>query len=69
MPPWSKAVHPEDQERVKAQLEAAINGDEEYRTHFRVVLPDGSIRHIDAAGTVIKNKAGTAAQMIGVNAM
>ena len=64
---WAKAVHPEDQDRVKAQLQAAIQGHQEYRTHFRVVLPDGAIRHIDAAATVIRNGASTPVQMIGVN--
>ena len=64
---WERAVHPDDQAMVKAEIQAAFKGEREYRAKFRVVLPCGAVRHIEASATVMLDESGKPVQMIGVN--
>ncbi|MFC5497580.1 response regulator [Caenimonas terrae] len=44
---WSAVVHPEDRERVLAQWQgAAVGGGKDFATSYRIVRPDGSVRHL-----------------------
>jgi len=64
---WKKATHPDDLSRVESELQNAIKGKEEFHTQFRIVLPEGQIRFIEAHATVHCNADGSDARMIGVN--
>jgi PAS domain-containing protein len=39
-------IHPEDRQRIKQGLKTAPTVFRDYTTDYRVVRPDGSIRHI-----------------------
>ena len=45
---WKAGVHPEDVERGDAEVQMALRGEKEFDTEFRVVWPNGTIRHINA---------------------
>jgi PAS domain S-box-containing protein len=62
---WRRAIHPEDTERADQDVQAAA-GTGTLDTNFRIVRPDGTVRHLLAHGRVIRDDAGRA-QMIGVN--
>lgn len=64
---WMDNVHPEDRDRIMAEYQAALKEEADFNTEFRVVLSDGTEKHIKADGTVIRDAAGTAQRMIGVN--
>ncbi len=64
---WINTLHPQDRDRVDADIRAALLGEREYRPRFRAVWPDGSIHHIKAAARVTFDAQGNAVRMTGVN--
>jgi transcriptional regulator with GAF, ATPase, and Fis domain len=59
-------VHPEDLPRAKAAVEAAITEKKEYRSEYRVVWPDGTIRWVVARGESIYGEDGQCVRLMGV---
>jgi PAS domain S-box-containing protein len=59
-------VHPDDRERVKHEMAAAIDGDAEYSTTYRVVWPDSSVHFLADRGKVYRDSTGRAVRMIGI---
>ena len=64
---WVKGLHPDDRERCSKEAEQAAENKENFDTEFRVVWPDGTVRHIKALAKVIASENGDAHKMIGVN--
>lgn len=64
---WGECLHAGDRARIVGELQDAINGVCPYDTTFRIVRPDGSIRHLRGAAHVVRDADGRALRMIGVN--
>ena len=64
---WERGLHPDDRDRVLAAADAALLGGKDFDTSYRVVRPDGGVRFVKAEGSVIRNAAGRAVRMIGLN--
>jgi PAS domain S-box-containing protein len=64
---WHKHVHPGDLQAASAAVLEAEQGKKEFNTEFRIIRPDGEIRHIRAFGKVIHDDNGVPLRMIGVN--
>ena len=64
---WAQSVHPDDRPFVEAELQAALKGEREYAPRFRVLWPDGSVRHIQAASRAFFDGQGHAVRILGVN--
>jgi two-component system cell cycle sensor histidine kinase/response regulator CckA len=64
---WGKCVHPDDLASVLEELRAAFIGEREFDTEFRIVHPDGETKFIKANALVIRDEAGNAIRMIGMN--
>jgi len=64
---WQSSVHPEDMQRGSEEIAMAISGEKEFNTEFRVVWPDGQIRHIRAIAVTQRDEKGNAVKMIGTN--
>ncbi|MEN6369141.1 MAG: HD domain-containing phosphohydrolase [Thermotogota bacterium] len=64
---WRRALHPDDARSIEGALKAAIRGEREFHTHFRVCWPSGTVRHIEAHGMVLRAADGTPERVIGVN--
>ncbi len=64
---WQACVHPDDLERNIEEVEQALRGEKEFDTEFRIVLPDGRVRHIKAHATVSRDSKGDPVQMTGIN--
>lgn len=60
------AVHPDDRQRVKDALRAAIKSGTPYRARYRVIMQDGSIRWSVTSGKPILDEDGQVARMLGV---
>ncbi|RZM77437.1 EAL domain-containing protein [Leptolyngbya iicbica] len=64
---WQQGVHPDDLPASQAAVERAIAGEQDFDAEFRVVWPDGTIRHIEAHAVVIRDATGQPLRMIGAN--
>ena len=64
---WSKCIVPEDVARAKADVEAALRGDREYFSDFKVQRADGAIRIIRGVAQIIRNADGRPVRMVGIN--
>jgi PAS domain S-box-containing protein len=64
---WQAGLHPDDRERGDAEIQAALRGEKEFDTEFRVLWPDGTIRSIRALALVQRDASGQATHMIGTN--
>lgn len=64
---WQSGVHPEDIMRCEEEIEWAISGEKEFNTEFRIIWPNGEIRHIGAIAVTQRDHKGQAVRMIGSN--
>ena len=64
---WLSRVHPEDRSRANSEVEKALRGEMEFNSEFRVVRPDGSIRHVKGIGLVESDGQGCPQRMLGTN--
>lgn len=64
---WLNAVTSEDRQRFEEEMQAGLRGEKSFDTEFRINRPDGSIRHIKAAGLVEWDENGKALLMSGTN--
>ena len=64
---WARTVHPQDLAATEQEFQAAIAGEKEFHTEFRVVQRDGDIRFIEAHATILRDDSGTAVRAIGIN--
>jgi len=64
---WTQGLHPDDASMAIDECQAAIRGDREFDTEFRVRHSDGRIVFIKANGLVLRDENGIAVRMIGLN--
>ena len=64
---WARAIHPEDKARTEGEIQAALRGEREYAPEFRILWPDGSIRHIKADSQTFRSQDDKPRRMVGTN--
>ncbi|AOP33829.1 histidine kinase [Leptospira tipperaryensis] len=64
---WEAGLHPEDLERCRIEHKNAVEGFKDFDMEFRVIWPDGAIRHIKAIAIVQRAASGKAFRMVGTN--
>lgn len=64
---WSAALHPDDRQHAEGEIHAALLGERDFSAEFRIVRPDGGIRHIRAAASTFRDPQGNPLRMIGTN--
>ncbi len=64
---WQSRCHPDDLPRAERELAAAVAGDRAFDSGFRVLLPDGTVRYIQAAAIIERDESGRAVRMVGIN--
>ena len=63
---WMARVHPEDLPQALRDIDTAVaNGS--FMSQWRIVRPDGAVRHIEAQGRVVRDDAGRPVRLMGVN--
>ncbi len=55
---WQRAIHPEDLDAARRLVRQALTRDTKYISQYRVVLPDGSIRHIRSNAASYRTPSG-----------
>jgi PAS domain S-box-containing protein len=58
-------THPEDRARWQGAIDRAIAEKSEYEVEFRILLPDGSVKHIHTVGHPVLNASGDLVQFVG----
>jgi len=64
---WQAGLHSDDRQRGDAEIQAALRGELEFDTEFRVLWPDGAVRTIRALALVQRDARGRPTRMIGTN--
>ena len=64
---WRTGVHPDDLQLLDEEIYRAIISGTDFDVEFRIVWPDGQIRHIKASAAVVRDDAGNPVRMIGTN--
>ena len=52
-------VHPDDRASFVEKIQQAIRDASDFERHYRIILEDGTIRHIHSLGHPVKNAAGS----------
>jgi len=65
---WIEAIHPEERDAVAAQFERALHREADFDVEYRIVRPDGAIRHIHDRGFLIRNAEGQTYRIAGIAA-
>jgi len=63
---WRATVHPEDLERVQAQISASLESRSEYDIEYRTLRPDGNSYWIAGRGSVAYSDSGEPLHMAGM---
>ncbi len=58
-------THPEDRAKWQGAIDQAIDEKSEYKVEFRILLPDGSVKHIHTVGHPVLNASGDLVQFVG----
>jgi PAS domain S-box-containing protein len=68
MPSWEKRlerIHAEDRARWQGVLDRATDEKSDYEMEFRILLPDGAVRHIHTIGHPVLNASGDLIEFVG----
>jgi len=60
-------VHPEDREMVRELSVKALRERRDYTAEYRIVLPDGTVKHIEAIGHLVSVERGGPIEVIGTH--
>jgi PAS domain S-box-containing protein len=63
---WRR-IHPDDRERVLEEAEHALREKRDYSNEFRIVLPDGTVKHLEAINHHLFSADGELVQVVGTN--
>ncbi|MCL4553364.1 MAG: PocR ligand-binding domain-containing protein, partial [Candidatus Marsarchaeota archaeon] len=63
---WLTLIHPEDLERVNQVYVEAMGSGPRYNVEYRIVRPDGEVRHIHSEANVTRDESGHAIRMVGM---
>lgn len=62
---FQESVHPGDRQAVANAVEEALEGGKPYSIEHRIILPDGSERHVHERGEVQRDEFGNPSGMVG----
>jgi PAS domain S-box-containing protein len=60
-------IHPDDRDRVRGEAECALREKRDYSIEFRIVLPDGTVKHLETIGHHRFSAQGELMEVVGTN--
>jgi PAS domain S-box-containing protein len=63
---WRR-VHPGDRDRMYKETQEALRQKRDYKVDFRIVLPDGTVKYLEAIGHHLFSEHGELVQVVGTN--
>ncbi len=64
---WNQRLHPQDLTLPDVALEATLLEDQAYTPEFRIIWPNGEVRHIKAHGRLLRDPSGRSLRLVGAN--
>lgn len=64
---WSRLIHPEDRERAETAYSVASARGHRYDCVYRIIRPDGTIRHVSSVGGLVRRAPEDPGFFLGVN--
>ena len=64
---WRSGLHPDDVARCDEEVALAVSGKQNYDSEFRIIWPNGEIRHIRGIIVIERDADGNALKMTGTN--
>jgi PAS domain S-box-containing protein len=64
---WWQRIHPDDRDRVYEEIQEALRERKDYAVEFRIVLPDGTLKHIQSNGHPSFSAGGELVEVIGTS--
>ena len=62
-----RRIHSDDRDRVYEEAQEALRQKRDYKVDFRIVLPDGTVKHLEAIGHHQFSANGQLIQIVGTN--
>jgi PAS domain S-box-containing protein len=62
---WFNRIHPDDRQRVRANLERCLAERANYEDNYRIILPDGTVKYQHSIGHPILNESGELVEFLG----
>jgi PAS domain S-box-containing protein len=62
---WFNRIHPEDRKRIRDLFERCVMEKTDYEAHYRLLLPDGTIKYQHSIGRPIVNEKGDLVEFVG----
>ena len=63
---WRSTLHPEDRQGAEERIQWAVANRTPLTSEYRIVLPSGEVRWINALGNTTYDKTGQAVRMLGI---
>src|SRR5882757_8052924 len=63
---WRR-IHPADRDRMYKETQEALQQKKDYKVDFRIVLPDGTVKYLEAIGHHLFSADGELVQVVGTN--
>jgi PAS domain S-box-containing protein len=63
---WRR-IHPGDRDRMYKETQEALRRKRDYKVDFRIVLPDGIVKYLEAIGHHLFSEHGELVQVVGTN--
>jgi PAS domain S-box-containing protein len=60
-------IHPDDRDRVLDEAQEALRQKRDYTIEFRIVLPDGTLKYLEAIGHHLFSARGELVEVVGTN--
>jgi PAS domain S-box-containing protein len=60
-------IHPEDRDNALEYAQEEVRARRDFTQEFRIVLPDGTVRHIQAVGHPVINASGEGIEVVGTH--
>ena len=68
LPAWNKRpqrIHPDDQAGRQQAIDRAITDKSDYAVEYRILLPNGTVRHLQSVGHPVLDTSGNLVQFVG----
>src|SRR3984893_15937930 len=62
-----RLVHPEDRDRFNEQVDKAVSEKADFVQDYRIVLPDGAVKHIHTIGHLVLDESGNIIEGVGTD--
>src|SRR3984893_1882996 len=65
---FQKRIHPEDRDRVTKSFEKSVRDRADNFYEYRIIMPDGTVRHINSSGHPVLDEAGEIIEFVSISA-